>query len=94
LNIAGTSLDSTFARPTNSHLPVLAQKSARQHTNYTKTDIVVDVVARIIVVARGRTAIIRIVVVRTASFFMLVPSLLYFGFWILDFGFWIVYTIL
>ena len=61
LDITGTSLDSTLARPANSHLPVLAQKSARQHTRNTKTDFVVVVVARVIVVARGRTAIIRLI---------------------------------
>jgi hypothetical protein len=40
--------------------------SPRQHTYYTKTNIVVDVIARI-VVAIGRTASIGIVVPRTAS---------------------------
>jgi hypothetical protein len=67
-------------------LPALAQKSARQLTRNTKT-VVVVVVARIVVVAISGTAIIRIIDERTASFFLLVPSLFYFGFWILDFGF-------
>ena len=76
-NIAGTGLDSTFARPTDSHLPVLAQKSARQHAHNTKTVIVVDIIARVIVVAVGGTAIISIVVPRTTTFLMLVPFLFY-----------------
>ncbi len=61
MSITGTGLDSFLARPTDSHLPVLAQKSAGDDTRNTKTDIVVTIVARI-VVANRRTAVMWIVV--------------------------------
>ena len=71
LSITGIGLDSSLARPTDSHLPVLAHprgvKSARRRTHYPKTDIVVAV-ARIIVVASRRATVPRIVVPRTAAF--------------------------
>ena len=51
-SITGTGLDSFLARPTDSHLPVLAQKSAGGDTHNTKTDIVVTVVAGIVVAIR------------------------------------------
>ena len=53
-------------RPTDSHLPVLMRKSARETTDNAKTDIVVAI-ARMIVVAIGRATIPRIVVPRTAA---------------------------
>jgi len=67
--------------PTDSHQPVLTLKSAhrgshkthRGHTTHPKTDIVVAVVARI-VVAAGRTAILRIVVPRTAAQQLWLPA--------------------
>jgi hypothetical protein len=73
LHIAGANLDSSSTRPTDSHLPVLVQKSAGGRTHYTKTNIIVVVVARIIVVAVRRTAIIRIVEPRTAAFSHVCP---------------------
>ncbi|MDE5075234.1 MAG: hypothetical protein O4749_03890 [Trichodesmium sp. St5_bin2_1] len=53
-NITGTDLDSPLARPTDSHLPVLAQKSAGGETHKTKTNIVVVRLVRVIVVAVRR----------------------------------------
>ena len=52
--------------PTDSHQPDLTVKSTRRHATDTKTNVVVDVIARI-VVATSRTAILRIVVPRTAA---------------------------
>ena len=69
--ITGIGLDSSLARPTDSHLLVLAHpkgvKSARRGTHYPKTDIVVAVVGPIVVASRGAT-VPRIVVPRTAAF--------------------------
>jgi hypothetical protein len=53
-------------RPTDSHLPVLMRKSARDTTHNSKTDVVVAIV-RTIVVAIRRATIPRIVVPRTAA---------------------------
>lgn len=52
MSITGTGLDSSQAHPTDSHLPVLAQKECWGDTHNTKTDIVVTVVAGIIVAVR------------------------------------------
>ncbi|WP_449279988.1 hypothetical protein [Leptodesmis sichuanensis] len=64
--ITGAGLDSSLTHPTDSHLPVLVQKSTRSRTDNTKTDIVVAVV-RIVVVAIGRTTVPGIVVPRTTA---------------------------
>ena len=56
-----------IAHPADSHLPVLAQKSARGTTDNSKTNVVVGIVGRV-VVAIGGAAIPRIVVPRTAAF--------------------------
>ncbi len=61
IRIAGTGLDSPKVRPTDSHLPVLAAKSAGGDADNTKTDIVVTVVAIVVVVAVRRAAVFRIV---------------------------------
>ena len=52
ISITGAGLDSFLARPTDSHLPALAQKSAGSDTDNTDTDIVVAVVAGIVVAIR------------------------------------------
>nr|WP_324616286.1 hypothetical protein [Lusitaniella coriacea] len=53
-----------LARPIDSHLSVLAQKSTRRHARNPKTDIVVAV-TRIVPIAIRGTAVPRIVVPRT-----------------------------
>ena len=72
-SITGAGLDSSSTRPTNSHLPVLVQKSARKRTDNTKTDIVVTL-ARMIVVAGSRTAFVGIVVPRTTAQHLEMPT--------------------
>ena len=61
-------LNSSVALLTDSHLPTLAVKSSPNSADNTNTNIVVDVVALvpIVVVARRRTAVLRIVDPRPA----------------------------
>ena len=65
--ITGAGLDSSRHTRQISHLPVLTLKSAGGITDNPKTNVVVGV-ARVVVVAGGRTAIPRIVVPGTAAF--------------------------
>jgi hypothetical protein len=59
-------LDSSVALSTDSHLPTLAVKRHPGSAHNTKTNIVVVVVARVVVVAIRGTAVFRIVVPGTA----------------------------
>jgi tellurite resistance protein TehA-like permease len=65
--ITGAGLDSSSARPTDSHLTVLAQKSARRGTRNPQPDVVIPIIG-IVVVAVSGTAFIRIVVPAAAAF--------------------------
>ena len=65
--ITGAGLDSSWARPTDSHLPVLAQESARGNADNPQPDVVVLVVG-IVPVAVSRATVPRIVVPGAAAF--------------------------